>query len=354
MPKRFGFLYEKMLDKEYIRRMILRASKNKRSRKDIQKVLGHLDEGVDTIFDLLSTQTYIPSKPKHKRVYDKSGQKERDIHYVKFFPDAVIQWMIVDTLQPIFMRSMYPWVCASVPGRGGAKQREYLKRALHKDIRGTKYALQLDVRKYYPSINVDKLMEILSRKIKDPKMLNLIRQILATHSPGLAIGYYLNQWLANVYLEPIDWAISKMAGVKYYCRYMDNFTLLGPNKKKLHLARERISALFKEYDLAIKNDWQVFPVDSRMVESVGCRFNHHVVIMRKRNSIGLARRCRKVIKLQNQDNPVSFRRASGLLSSIGALRYFESKTFTEKYVAPIDLEALRKVVRNEGKSRQSS
>lgn len=49
MPKRFGFLYEKMLDKEYIRRMILRASKNKRNRKDVQKVLGYLDEGVDTI-----------------------------------------------------------------------------------------------------------------------------------------------------------------------------------------------------------------------------------------------------------------------------------------------------------------
>ena len=39
MPKRIGFLYEKMEDKGFIRRVILEASRGKRKRREVRRVL---------------------------------------------------------------------------------------------------------------------------------------------------------------------------------------------------------------------------------------------------------------------------------------------------------------------------
>ena len=47
MPKRVGFLYEKMLNKAFIQNAILSAAAKKHKRKDVQKVLRNMDKCVD-------------------------------------------------------------------------------------------------------------------------------------------------------------------------------------------------------------------------------------------------------------------------------------------------------------------
>lgn len=352
MPKRVGFLYEKMLNKAFIQNAILCAAAKKRKRKDVQKVLRNMDKCVDYLYDLMASESYAPSEPRRKTIYDQSGQKWRDIQYMRFFPDGVVQWMVVEAMKPVFLRSMWPWSCASVPGRGGERQMKYLKRCLRDDRKGTKYALQMDVRKYYPSIDTGKLMALLERKVKDPKTLKLIKTILDTCSPGLAIGYYLNQWLANFYLEPVDWEISKIDGVKYYCRYMDNMTVLGPNKKKLHAARRKIETLLGEIGLTMKGDWQVYPVKKRLVNSVGYRFGHGVTLAKKRTLLRFTRRVRKAVKMQKKKAAVPFRLAAGLLSKAGEVHKYDGRKIYQKYVQKLNIHELKEVVRNESKRRQ--
>ena len=43
MPKKVGFLYDKMLDRAFIRGVILDAAKGRKKRHDIAKVLADLD-----------------------------------------------------------------------------------------------------------------------------------------------------------------------------------------------------------------------------------------------------------------------------------------------------------------------
>ena len=74
----------------------------------------------------------------------------------------------------------------------------------------------------------------MARKIKDKRFLRTVYSIIESCGGGLAIGYYICQWLANFYLESLDQYIMTLPGVKYMTRYMDNITLLGPNKKQLH------------------------------------------------------------------------------------------------------------------------
>lgn len=354
MPKRTGFLYEKMLDKAFIRQVIIKATENKRTRKDAQIVLGDIDRCTEHIYDILKNEEYVPSIPKHKQIYDKSGDKWREIQYVKLYPDGIIQWIIVETLKPIFMKHMWPWSCASIPGRGWIRQAGYLKRALKNDIPGTKYSLQADIRKYYPSIDKIILMRFLERKIKDPKMLKIVSDIIHTSDKGLGIGYYINQWLANFYLEKLDWYIASLPGIKYYCRYMDNLTILGPNKKLLHKARIRIVEYLTSMGLTLKDDWQVFPTKKRLVSSVGYRFGRGFVIMKKRNLLRISRQAKRIAKKQSVKKKIPACQATSFLSRIGQLCHCDCDKAKEKYISLVNIYDLKRTVCYESLGRCST
>lgn len=132
MPKRVGHLYERMCDKELIRAAIKKGSKGKKKRRDVQRVLKDPEKYVDKVYELLVTDTYIPTPPKTKRIFDKSSGKEREINIVPFYPDGIMHQLCVMAMHDVLMRGMYRWSCASIPGRGNACARKYVRRALDK------------------------------------------------------------------------------------------------------------------------------------------------------------------------------------------------------------------------------
>ena len=91
MPKKIGFLYDKMLDRAFIRSVILEATRGRRSRHDIATVLADLDNRVEQVYQMLATDSYVPSMPKVRTIYDESSQKWRNIKMVPFWPDGVVQ-----------------------------------------------------------------------------------------------------------------------------------------------------------------------------------------------------------------------------------------------------------------------
>lgn len=205
----------------------------------------------------------------------------------------------------------------------------------------------------YPSISGRRLIWALARKIKDKRFLRAVYSIIESCGGGLAIGYYICQWLANFYLEPLDRYIMTLPGVKYMTRYMDNITLLGPNKKQLHKARKMIAAFMqRQLGLSMKANWQIYPTAKRMVSAVGYRFSRTHIILRKRNFLRFTRQCRRVKKRLDAGKPITFAQASGLLSRAGQLKHCNSQKIREKYIDPIGVRNLKEVVRNESKRRQ--
>ena len=353
MPKRVGYLYDKMVDRDFIRSVIQEAAKGRRNRRDIARVLADLDGYVEKTYELVATESFVPSAPKVREIYDESSEKFRKIKMVPFWPDGVIQWMLVTAMKPVLMRGMHPWSCASIPGRGGKRIHKKIRGALRNDPKGTKYAAELDVAQYYPSISGKRLIWALARKIKDKRFLRTVYSIIESCGGGLAIGYYICQWLANFYLESLDQYIMTLPGVKYMTRYMDNITLLGPNKKQLHKARKLIAAFMQQrLGLSMKANWQIYPTAKRMVSAVGYRFSRTHVILRKRNFLRFTRQCRRVKKRLDAGKPIMFAQASGLLSRAGQLKHCNSHTIRAKYIDPIGVKHLKEVVRNESKRRQ--
>ena len=353
MPKRIGFLYEKMVDREFIRNVIYDASRGRRKRFDIEPVLADIDNRVEEMYALLRDGTFKPSPGKTKLIYDVSSEKPRSLTIVPFWPDAIVQWCVVTVLKPIILRGMSPWSCASIPGRGCRRVRAHIQEVMHRDPENTRYCAELDIKKFYPSIPLDKLIGALRHKIKDERLLELVHRMLAPYGPGLPIGFYLCQWLANFYLEPLDHLIMDQPGVKYMTRHMDNLVLFGSSSSGLHAARIAIVQFVQErLALTIKANWQIFPTRARRVAAVGYRYSATNTILRKRNFLRLTRQCRRVRKKQRRGMKISFAQASGIISRIGQLQHCNSRTTMHKYVQPLDTEQLKEVIRNESKRRQ--
>ena len=114
MPKRVGYLYDKMVDRDFIRAVILEAAKGRQSRKDIARILADLDGYVEKTYEIVATESFVPSEPRVREIYDESSEKFRKIKMVPFWPDGVIQWMMVTVMKPVLMRGMHPWSCASI------------------------------------------------------------------------------------------------------------------------------------------------------------------------------------------------------------------------------------------------
>lgn len=343
--KRIGHLHEKMLNRSLIRWVIVEGSKGKRKRRDVKRVMADVDGYVEKVYRLVKDRSYKPTQPKDVQIIDKSSGKERTIGVVPYYPDGIMHRLVTEVIKPALMRGMYAHSCASIPGRGNAHAIKYVKKSL-RDRKYSKYCAKLDIRHYYPSLRPERIVEALRRKIKDEKILSLIGKIISSgNQEGLTIGFYINQWLANFYLEALDHKIIAFDGVSYYVRNMDDMVLIGGNKKKLHKAVRMIDSELEKLGLKLKDNWQVFRVDSRGIDFVGYRFYRTHVLLRRRNFRKLRRHCLRVKKRVENDEPVSYHSASGLLSRIGQLQHCSGYNIKKKYVDCIGIGFLKSVVR---------
>lgn len=340
--KRVGYLYEKMLNKKLIKSVILKGAVGKKKRGDVIKVLDDVDGYTDKIYELLETHSYKPTKPKIKVIHDQSSGKEREISIVPYFPDGIMHQLATEVMRPVLMRGMYHWSCASIPKRGNMHAIKYVKKHLRNDPKGTKYCAKLDIRHYYQSIDTRLLIGKLGRKIKDREFLDLVASIVNSNPrEGISIGFYINQWLANFFLEDLDRYICNLDGVKYYIRNMDDLIILSPNKRKLHRIVVSIGNFLSEMKLTLKPNWQVFKTDSRGIDFVGYRFYHGYTLLRHRNFLKLTRQCRRVKKMLPCDIP--FKIAAGLISRVGQLKHCSGLWIRQRYFDAICYRITKKL-----------
>ena len=370
MPKRIGHLYEKALDKEYIRAIIYRAARHREKRPDIARTLKSIDSCVNRIYSMLSNDSYVPHDPKIVIIFDESSQKERKIQMLPFFPDCIIQWIVVDLLMPVLMRGMDPYCSSSVPGRGGSHIYRKLKGMVRRNIRNARYCVQMDVHHYYDNIDIGILMGMLRRRCKDERLLRLVERMLRSSAPkegnGIAIGFYLNQWMANFYLENIDRMAHQGKSVSCYVRHMDNITFLGPNRRKLKRKMHEIIERVRDIGLTIKRDYQLFPVVesrkkaairderqkgrgpqqkpilpySRDIRAVGFRFfGTGRIMLRKRNWLKLRR---QILRVRSFGDRLSPRMARSFLSRFGNIGHVSSYRIFADYVRGIDFSIVRR------------
>ena len=175
--KRVGNIWNKVIDKNNIQLAIYNASKGKRDRTEVKKVLNNIVHYTNDIQQKL-INGYIPNNYIKRKIYDGARQKERIIYKPSFYPDQVIHWALMQQIEYLFMKGMYEYCCASVKGKGEIHAVKYIKKILVKDRKNTKYYIKADIKKFYPSIDKEILKRKFRRIIKDREVLNLMDVIV--------------------------------------------------------------------------------------------------------------------------------------------------------------------------------
>ena len=141
-------------------------------------------------------------------------------------------------------------------------------------------------------------------------------------------------------------------GVKHYVRYMDNFTLFGPNKKKLHKAVRAIDQWLRERGMRLKSNWQVFPTKARMPNAMGYRYGRGYTLPRKKIMLRFKRSCRRVTKRIAQNRDPTFQQACAILSRVGWFTHCNGHRAVRKWLTPIGEKLLKEIIRKEAQKRR--
>lgn len=253
--KRLDNLYEQVISIDNILLADQNARKGKSRQSGIFSFDKDFDQNIANIYRELVTGTYQVSPYKCFKIFE---PKERDI-YMLPYRDRIVQHLVILILEPMFVSVFTADSYICIKGKGIHAAVRKLKKTL-KDTENTTYCLQLDVRKFYPSVNHHILKALLRRKIKDQEFLKLL-DIIIDSALGLPIGNYTSQFFANFYLTYFDHWIKEVRVVKYYFRYADDIIILTRCKIDLRKLFFKIEEyLNKKLALEVKSNWRIFPV----------------------------------------------------------------------------------------------
>lgn len=313
--KRIGNLYEKITSLKNLQEADAKAQQGKANQYGVMIHNRNQEGNLFKLQDMLVGKTYRTSTYDIFNIYE---PKERVVYRLPYFPDRITHHAIMNVLEPIFVDTFTADTYSCIKTRGIHALMRKLKGDL-KDTSGTTYCLKFDIKKFYPSVDHDVLKGLLRRKFKDTDLLWLLDEIIDS-APGLPIGNYLSQYLANFYLSYFDHWMKEVKREKYYYRYADDVVILHHDKAVLHALLADIKQYLSDLKLEVKENHQVFPVAARGIDYVGYVFHHTHVLIRKSIKQNFARKLRK--------NPNHLSKASYL----GWLGHCNAKHLTKKLI----------------------
>ncbi len=255
-------------------------------------------QNITKLHEELKAQTY---SPKPLETFILRDPKTRKISKADF-RDRIVHHAICNMLEPIFDKIFIYDSCANRTGKGNIfalKRFDLFKRKVSgngkviENKRGDNnfvkgYCLKADIRHYFQEVNHNVLLGIIKRKIKDERVILLIKKILengkAKEGVGMPLGNLTSQFFANVYLNELDYFAKHELKAKYYIRYVDDFVILHKSKIQLEVWKLRIDRFLRE-----KLKLELHPEKSKAIplsqgiDFVGFRSFYHFRLLRKRN-----------------------------------------------------------------------
>lgn len=288
--KRAGNLIGRIAEPENIRLAFWKAAKGKWSRPATRAFAANHEEEIARLSVGLADGSLEFGNFRSFRIFD---PKERWIHAAAF-SERVAHHAIMNVCEPVFERAALfdSFACRKGKGQVAAGQRA------SGYARSYPWFLKMDVRKYFDSIPHARLLELLERLFKDPKLLKLFATIIGCYEAGpgcgLPIGSLTSQHFANHFLSGLDRFARETLRAPGYVRYMDDFALWHPDKACLKDARERVTNwLAEERGLTVKPEPLINRTD-RGMDFLGLRVFPHTVRLNHRSKIRFLRRLRSL------------------------------------------------------------
>ncbi|MHC1720312.1 MAG: group II intron reverse transcriptase/maturase [Clostridiaceae bacterium] len=229
----------------------------------VDELLQYLKENGNQLRQSIIDGTYKPSAVRRVEIPKPDGKK-RPLG-IPTVVDRVIQQAIAQVLSPVFEETFSEYSYGFRPGRNAhqalAKCKEYMDD-------GYRWAVDIDLKKYFDTVNHDKLIGLVYKEVKDVRVITLIRRFLNAGvmengltkptEEGVPQGGNLSPLLSNIMLNELDRELERR-GLKF-CRYADDCNIYVKTKKAALRVMDSISK-FIEKDLKLKVNHEKSKVD---------------------------------------------------------------------------------------------
>jgi len=229
-PK-YGLL-EQILSPTNLNRAYKRVRSNKGSggidKMEVESLRDHLVTNKDQLIQSILDGSYRPNPVRRVEIPKEKGKRNLGIPTVV---DRVIQQAIAQILSPIYEKQFSP-------NSYGFRPRRNAHQALNKCrsyiTDGYKYAVDMDLEKFFDTVNQSKLIEVLSRTVKDGRVISLIHKYLNAGvvvrnkfeetETGVPQGGPISPLLSNIILNELDKELERRGHC--FVRYADDLVIL--------------------------------------------------------------------------------------------------------------------------------
>ncbi|MEE0930386.1 MAG: group II intron reverse transcriptase/maturase [Acutalibacteraceae bacterium] len=261
-------LLEAILDRNNLNKAYLKVKKNGGSAgidgMTVDEMLPYLKKHREELINALQNGKYKPKPVKRVQIPKPDGGK-RNLG-VPTVIDRMIQQAIVQVLQPIyeplFSENSYGF-------RPKRSTHQAINKALEYYNEGYTQVVDIDLAKYFDTVNHDILIDMLREQVKDERVISLIRKylksgvmingLISPTTEGTPQGGNLSPLLSNIYLTAFD-KLLESRGHKFV-RYADDCNIYVKSRR----AAERVMTncvKFLEGKLKLKVNQQKSQVGS--------------------------------------------------------------------------------------------
>ena len=231
-------LLEKVLARDNMLEAMYKVIRNKGSHgvdnMKVDELREHVINTWSTVKSKLLEGKYNPSPVRRVEIPKPDGGIR--LLGIPTVQDRMIQQAIAQILneiyEPIFSKSSYGFR----PGRGA---KDAIKKSEEYINQGNKWVVDMDLEKFFDKVNHDILVRKLEKRIKDQRLIKLIRKYLesgvlingikVSSEKGTPQGGPLSPLLANIMLDDLDKELEKR-GHKF-CRYADDCNIYVKSKR---------------------------------------------------------------------------------------------------------------------------
>jgi RNA-directed DNA polymerase len=264
-------LMESILERTNMQHALQRVKRNKGAPgvdgMTVGQLKGYTKRHWDEIRESLLGGTYHPLPVRRKEI-DKPDGGVRLLG-IPTVLDRMVQQAIAQVLNHIWDHTFSENSFGFRPGRG---QREAIRRCQEYLAAGYRYVVDIDLSKFFDRVNHDRLMSRLATKIKDKRVLKLIRAFLTSGTmvgglvepgdEGTPQGGPLSPLLSNIVLDELDKELEKR-GLKFV-RYADDCVIYVRSAEAAQRVKRsittfitrRLRLVVNEEKSAIARPWQ--------------------------------------------------------------------------------------------------
>jgi len=330
--KRHGNLWSQITDLDNIKAAHSMARRGKAYYTEVKMVDADLDKYAKEVQAMLISKSFTTSQYEVQQRFD--GRKVRTIYKLPYFPDRIVQHALLNVIGPILTNCFIRDSFQSILGRGTSDAMRRVRKLIAE--KQPRFALKVNVEKYYPSVNNELMKAEIRRKIKCKDTLWLIDDVIDS-TKGLPIGNYTSQHLGNLYLNQFDWWVKQKVKPIGYFRYCDDIVVMGNSRNDLVQFCRQVVAKLEAIKLKIKPNWCVYDVAKTGVNFVGYVFSHKATKLRQSIADNFKSSCKK-IKSATDSNRSKLMAYKGWCRPVNAKALWRHNT---KCLAPLFHKQLR-------------